>query len=544
MFLFLLLHLLKKRLKSFHVFQPVVTTVIGRTTSLGSFFFTTMAVFQLRSSNPDLGFIIGKKPPTLEDGKVATDMPLKACVMRDGRCYGWYSHDGKVDGTTYNVMIDGVSYGQVAATNRAKQRSSSVGGRGGGGGGDKYGYIDPSQYCSPYALLDCLSEMFSSAFRDKPHKLDIPKPTVQHRFWVGLLHIGGQATLLQRYARLLGFTLRLHDPLQSLSKQLEEGAEVRYGTMEVVKEGGTLAELLSFVYVVGLMLVMSVEKPDSLDAGMFDHGVRLLAQLRAPYSIVRQFATRATRRERLFYTNKPALEKILLAPAGLFKSIKLCFGNAAQQRRSFILNQLHATTATGEKQKMSEVTFERDIVDCGCGPGDYAIPYSRLIVKQKQPVNYHAIDVDLEALKELKQKIAKHFTTKDLISPIVIYDSMEGFYAKHDLKKEVDVIVTEMVEHLEQKEAATFLTTTIKRLNFKRMIVTTPNFEFNRHLNMNTQYRHPDHKYELTKKEFHEFILQCLQNSGKQESIKVAFYGIGDQLDDDSITQCAILSSS
>lgn len=447
--------------------------------------------------------------------------------MRDGHCYGWYSHssDGQVLPSTYNVMIDGVSYGQVAATARTKR----------GGEDNKYGYIDPSQYCSPYALLDCLSEMFSSAFRDARHKLDTNTPSDQHRFSIGLLHIGSQATLLRRYARLLGFTLHISNAIINSTKK-EDDNEIRYGSVEVVSEGRAMCELLSFVYVLGLMLVLSVEKPDSLDVGMFDHGVRLLTQLKAPYSIVRQFATRATRREKLFYANKPALEKILLKPAGKFDAVKLSFGNAAQQRRSFILNHL--------RTKITGSVFERDIVDCGCGPGDYAIPYGRLIAKQKDPVKYHAIDIDLDALKQLKQKIVKHFSDGNgVVSPIVIYDSMEGFYGQHDAKKEVDVIVTEMVEHLEQKDAFMFLTTTIRRLNFRRMIVTTPNFEFNRHLNMNTKYRHPDHKYELTKKEFQEFIQLCVKDSGKQQHLQVSFHGIGDQLDDDPITQCAILLS-
>jgi hypothetical protein len=607
-------------------------------------------------------------------------------VRSDGRWFGWYTRqtNGSDVVGEYNVLLAGASYAGLAAKNRRHRRR----------GTDQEatsapGYVDASQYCSSYGLLDCLRCVFESALRGAPHALDTPtlagpavptfhispievtpagptepspagptQPTQStkngeyawaqtvpavHRFWIGTLHVGAHARLIRRFARLLGFHVRLSNalspnpnlpaPARTVCRDLELGLRIgggntpdgkvfspddlpstvnkgqtatcvksknadvqsetpdgkvfkpdaiavnasgiksqpirswgipkdpgtaedgwEYVTAELWAEKKTLKDLLAFVYVLGMMMVLCAERADSLDSGMFEYGVRLLAYLRAPYSVVRQFTTRALRRETVFAANRAALERILLKPAGPFLSVRLGYGNSAMQRRAFILNQL---LPPQPRKKGSVPRFERDIVDCGCGNGDYAIPFGKLMAAANSDaatdvvrakcgvVRYHAIDVDPGALDSLRERISKTFVDGELIgpSPIQIYESMDAYYRESkNSNADVDVIVTEMIEHLQPSEAEAFLVLALKRLPFRRMIVTTPDADFNKYLDMATTLRHADHKCEMTKVEFQTFVRRCVARASPDiVGCHVSFHAIGDQLNDDSITQCVII---
>jgi hypothetical protein len=76
------------------------------------------------------------------------------------------------------------------------------------------------------------------------------------------------------------------------------------------------------------------------------------------------------------------------------------------------------------------------------------------------------------------------------------------------------------------------------KLNFDKMVITTPNVEFNKHYMLEGKFRHDDHKYEMSRIEFEEFMT-TIMNEIDVDKVKFTYkyISIGDMVDDVSTTQ-------
>ncbi len=68
--------------------------------------------------------------------------------------------------------------------------------------------------------------------------------------------------------------------------------------------------------------------------------------------------------------------------------------------------------------------------------------------------------------------------------------------------------------------------------------------EFNQYYTMDSELRHDDHNFELTRKEFEELIEDCILDMSKPEQYKVEFFQLGDSLNDIQPTQGCIITKS
>jgi hypothetical protein len=186
------------------------------------------------------------------------------------------------------------------------------------------------------------------------------------------------------------------------------------------------------------------------------------------------------------------------------------------------------TTAQQRQRHIASIlTFDKPIIDIGCGEGDYAIPFSVKIGDNQ----YYAIDTDATELEKLQKKM----DTKD-IKNITLYNNFEEFLKTYSGEK-MNVIVTEVIEHMGVDSARSLLLDALK-LNFDKMVITTPNVEFNKHYMLEGKFRHDDHKYEMTRIEFEKFIT-TIMNEIDVDKVKFTYkyISIGDMVDDVSTTQ-------
>lgn len=93
-----------------------------------------MAIIQLRSTNPQLSFIIRKNPQS--------GMQLRP--VRQGIAYGWYS-----DEATYNVYFKD-------ADNEVSYKKND---------GESFEYLNVSRYNTPLFPLNAVNEFFSTPFK-------------------------------------------------------------------------------------------------------------------------------------------------------------------------------------------------------------------------------------------------------------------------------------------------------------------------------------------------------------------------------------------
>ncbi|MBC2306160.1 class I SAM-dependent methyltransferase [Listeria booriae] len=186
------------------------------------------------------------------------------------------------------------------------------------------------------------------------------------------------------------------------------------------------------------------------------------------------------------------------------------FGGTATQRRNFIAENL---------------LFDKTMVDVGCGEGFYAIPFA-----EKTKLDYYAIDIDAEMLRIIAKK-----AEKKALNNIITYPSLDAFLDNAPAEK-VDVILTEVIEHMPKNHAKRLIRQIIQALDFDTFIITTPNSEFNVFYGLEG-FRHDDHDWEMSTLEFQEWLTDVTKNT----DVTVEFQAIGDAVNGIHTTQGAIL---
>lgn len=226
-----------------------------------------------------------------------------------------------------------------------------------------------------------------------------------------------------------------------------------------------------------------------------------------PYFVFYLFIMKAVKSENQFKELKPVFETYL-ETYGL--KANLVLQGTYLQRIHYIVNQLELNIP---------------ILDIGCGEFTY---YKKMMAKEyKAP--YYAVDKDTQ-FERLSENIARRYDEDNLI----FYNSLEQFTSN----EEVNILLTEVIEH-NPKEEADILIKKALSYNFNKLIITTPNVEFNRFYNMDSEFRHDDHQFELTRKEFEELIENCIPDI--EGEFKVEFFQLGDNLNGIQPTQGCLI---
>ncbi|KAI8076550.1 uncharacterized protein B0P05DRAFT_572513 [Gilbertella persicaria] len=193
-----------------------------------------------------------------------------------------------------------------------------------------------------------------------------------------------------------------------------------------------------------------------------------------------------------------------------------------KQRRSFILDTL------------SRFQVE-SVLDYGCGE---ASVLSFLTCPELKFRRLAGIDIDPGVLEEaigecMPIQSDYAFPRSDSLH-VDIYQGSIG--VADDRFTTYDAIVcSEVIEHVYASVLDSFLDLTLGTYGPALMIVTTPNSEYNVHFpdlkygTLHATFRHDDHKFEWTRKEFEAWCLEGANKYGYQTE----FHGIG-LLDDDT----------
>jgi len=236
---------------------------------------------------------------------------------------------------------------------------------------------------------------------------------------------------------------------------------------------------------------------------------RILTNIRhVPYFVFYLFILRAVKSEKQFYDLKPVFEKYL-ANEGL--QVDLKWQGTKQQRMQFITGQLDLYIP---------------ILDIGCGELEYYKKMMKLGFKGR----YYAVDKD-EQRETLSRTIAKRYEENNL----EFYHSLDEFHSQDKL----NVILTEVIEHNNVEEAKALIRQALE-YNVNKMIITSPNLEFNRFYNMENLLRHDDHIFEPTAAEFRAMIDECA--AGK--NCKLEYFYLGDSINGIQPTQGCIIDFS
>jgi SAM-dependent methyltransferase len=416
-----------------------------------------VAIVQLKSTNPQLTFLIKKNPQS--------GMQLRP--VRKGIAYGWYSDDA-----TYNVFFKD-------ADNELSYKQNDS---------DSFEYLNVSRYNTPLFPLNAVNEFFSTPVKAQDER-DIEG--YEHTFFINMVQV-------ERLHYIEFFNKHLKDYTFSLQHQAHKSYSLTITTHK------SLYHLLHVTQVLSLFLSIFGDEYIDISDRILDKYIRSLNVIDAPFYIRSLFARSFLTTRELFKRYKSSIEQTEQV------SIGLEYGGTAMQRRTFI---------------SSVLPFNKPILDIGCGEGFYAIPFAGKIES-----TYYAVDINAELLEIVNRKAkAKQ------IDNIATFGSLDHFLESYN-GEQVDVILTEVVEHMSEDEAAALIRQIIGSVDFGQLIVTTPNADFNRYYELEG-FRHEDHKWEMGIDAFREWFTDTIQGLAVE-----AEYGmVGDRVDEIRTTQSAIV---
>ncbi|MDR0608707.1 MAG: class I SAM-dependent methyltransferase [Planctomycetaceae bacterium] len=272
----------------------------------------------------------------------------------------------------------------------------------------------------------------------------------------------------------------------------------------------TLRKLLCYTSVIALVSAIQNREIRFADDHLLIKYAKFIQFLNAPYFIRYTFKINLIRHEETFAKLRPFLET---------ETIKLSMGYNYFQRSQFIEQNLTGSV----------------IVDVGCGEG-YYLRFAKKVEK------YYAIDRDETCLEQCRNRI------KNLeLNNVELLESLEELPT---ISVRKTLLLVEVIEHNTQQEALELVRCCL--LPETRIIITTPNRDFNLHYSGNDEnyeqdntneqqdnvakideniqdesnLRHKGHVFEFCDSEFRNFILQAIDGSSAQ----VQFFQLGDQV--------------
>ncbi|AIQ38802.1 class I SAM-dependent methyltransferase [Paenibacillus sp. FSL R5-0912] len=353
---------------------------------------------------------------------------------------------------------------------------------------DSFEYLNVSRYNTPLFPLNAVNEFFSTPVKAQDER-DIEG--YEHTFYIHMVQV-------ERLHYIEFFNKHLKDYTFSLQHQAHKSYSLTITTHK------SLYHLLHVTQVLSLFLSIFGDEYIDISDRILDKYIRSLNVIDAPFYIRSLFARSFLTTRELFKRYKASIEQTEQA------SIGLEYGGTAMQRRTFI---------------SSVLPFNKPILDIGCGEGFYAIPFAGKIES-----TYYAVDINAELLEVVNRKAkAKQ------IDNIATFGSLDHFLESYN-GEQVDVILTEVVEHMSEDEAAALIRQIIGSVDFAQLIVTTPNADFNRYYELEG-FRHEDHKWEMGIDAFREWFTDTIQGLAVE-----AEYGmVGDRVDEIRTTQSAIV---
>ncbi|MCM3572375.1 3' terminal RNA ribose 2'-O-methyltransferase Hen1 [Mesobacillus subterraneus] len=188
---------------------------------------------------------------------------------------------------------------------------------------------------------------------------------------------------------------------------------------------------------------------------------------------------------------------------------------AAPEMRKIRLNDMRyekiVDTVNGFENKES-------IVDLGSGEGKLSTRLGFIPGVKEILAVEPSEEASIRAMERFAQAEGKDY----FIKPTQLWGSL--FYYDERLKGKDVIILCEVIEHIDEERLSKVFQTILQDYRPKNLVVTTPNKEYNALYEMDTEFRHGDHRFEWSREEF-EAWCKARNEEGEYELI---FDGIGE----------------
>lgn len=346
-------------------------------------------------------------------------------------------------------------------------------------------YLNQSAYNCAYAYCSLINEMLSATVKEC-HEKDI---ALSNKVVISAMVIS-LPTVAQFFIKYFA---------DDISINMEQLANKAYN---ITFSGNvSLYKLLNLVQV--FCLVQSLEDKNifvDMTTGALQKYAQALKNIAAPYFIAYVFLSRCVPDQANFNKVKDVLQQ---------DGWQLFYGNTQKQRYDQI------------KKHMQK---GKTLHDIGCGE----LYYSRHLANVYEQVV--AWDAD-----EVIQRRNSGFIAKKNINNILLQGGFSNGSAQ-SIEAGSDLLITEMLEHMPKDDAKVILEN-IRTVEFRRLIITVPNSDFNQYYKLEGAFRHDDHYWEPTYEETVEWI-NSIFNS---EKFDVVIKKIGDGINGNHVSTMVII---
>lgn len=167
--------------------------------------------------------------------------------------------------------------------------------------------------------------------------------------------------------------------------------------------------------------------------------------------------------------------------------------------------------------RVREMVHKESVVDLGSGEGKLSTRLGFIKGVKEILAVEPSEEASLRAMERFAQAEGKAGFTK----PSQLWGSL--FYYDERLKGKDIIILCEVIEHIDEERLPKVIETILDDYRPKNLLVTTPNRDYNVLYDMDTKFRHADHRFEWTRAEFEEWC-RARNSHGDYELI---FDGIG-----------------
>lgn len=359
-----------------------------------------------------------------------------------------------------------------------------------------YEYLNRLRYSSPIFVLNALSEYLNSTLQSQ-HNDDLDDVFINtiHNYAVNI-----DSQTFKTIERINNFFPNFNI---QIIKKTDSTYEIAIDTKK------SMYLLLNFAVTYFTIIATLNDNDLDINDGLIDKLIRCLNTIDSDYYIRYIVNSRILTNSKLYDKFIPLLKK---------PNMTLNFGNTAVHRRNYISKMLQ---------------FDRSIIDIGCGEGFYAIPFAKKLLKINPSLYYYGIDINEDELAVVNKK-----AKENELNNIILENSHELLEPHLNKNMTYDVIITEVVEHMDIGQSMNIIKWVIKNVNYNKIIITTPNADFNKYYHLVGKFRHADHKWELTFDEFNKYISDVLDNNDKNT---ITYLQIGDIVDNISCSSGVLI---
>lgn len=350
------------------------------------------------------------------------------------------------------------------------------------GTAQEFEYLDRTRYASPYLPISLITNCLATAFKQAQEEDEEKQwsafltTTVEIRSTSMLNHI------TEHFNGAFGF-----DEGYSFS-----AARISGCAYDIHMQGPSVHKLLNAAMVVFLMFCVSTKGIYvNLKGDIVEKYIRAINTIDAPYFIRYLFKRNVFSNRDTFLKNKELLDT---------PEINLWHGDTLAQRKEAIFPQLEGGA---------------QLIDIGCGELNYALP---LAAKYESVLAFEADEeVRQNAEGKAQGRQVENITFKEAATPESIDECSLLFSG-------ADVLITEVLEHIEKKDAEKLLNAVFET-DFRKLVITVPNKAFNvNYLMADDEFRHDDHKWEMDYQDFNDWFWAI----SKRQALSAYSQGIGD----------------